>query len=263
VQETVEVGVSFPIAASPDNLGGDSSQLEIPTFTSNDHLVVGGDSVSETAIVAKTEMATLLLLFAASAFVSKTGPLLGSATQAAIPLPSTAPFTPSDVLLNEAIEVLSFSVETLSASITVSESLEETVDSAGSRIVIVHTFSVHVAVPIYTRVRSSIIPLRLVLESDASDRAIDSGVLIGGAGGGAAIIALLTGAVIFIVRSRAKPDNPFAGDADADTRTERASVVEPSSVDVEDFESEHPLDALPAESLELSIEVEDNDPAFI
>jgi hypothetical protein len=229
-RKSADVDVSFQIPASHVGPGGDSSLFEIPTVDNNDHLVVEGDSVSETSIVAQTEPVHLSPPFAASA------------TQAVIPLPSTAPFTPSDVLLNDAVEVLSFSVETLSASITVSESLEETVDSAGSRIVIVHTFSVHVAIPIYTRVRSSIIPLRLVLESEPSENSIDSGVLIGGAGGGAAIIALLTGAAIFIVRSRAKADMQFGGDADTITRTESTSVLEPSSITVEDATPADPLD---------------------
>jgi hypothetical protein len=99
---------------------------------------------------------------------------------------------------------LSFSVATVTTSVSFSQSVEESVNAVGSIVRIVHTLSFLVAVPIYTVVRSSLVAKGIGISSEPpAGKGITNAVIIGVVSGSAVVLALLIGAVIYIVRGRA------------------------------------------------------------
>jgi hypothetical protein len=115
--------------------------------------------------------------------------------------------------LDVELETWSFSVETMSVTLTVSLSIEISLDASGSQVVIIHTTAVLTDLLLYTVVRSSV--FAPVQQSSPRDRdgGLPPAALIGLVTGCAAILALLAGGSVYIIRSRMREGSDSGRDS--------------------------------------------------
>jgi hypothetical protein len=150
-----------------------------------------------------------------------------SALASSATLVPSRPFITPEHTINLQVETISLSFVTISLSVTISQSLEISFDAAGSRILRLHTVMVVIDIPVYTVLRSSLaLGLRAPSSPDDSS-ALGAGIVIGISTGAAAAIALLIGAVIYVVRTRrlmSASDTSGGGEQTTQSRVSRTTV---------------------------------------
>jgi hypothetical protein len=105
--------------------------------------------------------------------------------------------------------------------VSISQSVEEIIDSFGSQTFILHYFTVFVDVPVYTQVRSSL--MRLNLDSQTGKEPLGIDVIIGIVIGVCATIALFAGMFVFMIHWRSNKNG--SGGSSSSAQRDRANVL--------------------------------------